>query len=360
MQYRYSGDRVMNMAAIDIGTNSCRLLVSRVFINPQKRSYLKFNTSPITWKSIDSFCRIVKLGEGLTKTGVLDQAAIQRTLDALHICYKKICYYRVSHLRIVATEACRQAQNTADLVRAVRRAFNLSVDIITGPEEAELALLGCCEMLNWRKQYMLIFDIGGGSTEVIWARLKTDCRNTYLFQPFYEILDSVSLPYGVVTVNDNLIGYLSAEKIFSHVHEKVCQDLQTFVEKNQIHDLKDQAQMIGSSGTVTTFGALHLGLDSYDRRRIDGLKVPTEDMINLCRNLDSNKMDIVPPEFARREDLMNVGAAILLGIFETLQIPELTIADRGIREGIIVDLIRKHVVPHVSVQNRRAHSHGPV
>ena len=357
MQYRYSGDRVMNLAAVDIGTNSCRLLVSRVFINPQKRSYLKFNTSPITWKSIDSFCRIVKLGDGLTKTGALDQAAIQRTLDALHICYKKICYYRVGHLRIVATEACRKAQNTGDLVRAVRSAFNLSVDIITGPEEAELALLGCCEMLNWRKPYMLIFDIGGGSTEIIWARLNTESRNSYLFQPFYEILDSISLPYGVVTVNDNLIGYISAENIFSRVHEKISQDLQAFSEKNNICELKDQVQMIGSSGTVTTFGALHLGLETYDRRRIDGLRVSTADMINLCKNLDSNKMTIVPPEFARREDLMNVGAAILLGIFETLQIPELTIADRGIREGIIVDLIRKHIVPHVSV-SRREHSHG--
>ncbi len=358
MQYRYSGERVMNMAAIDIGTNSCRLLVSRVFINPQKRSYLKFNTLPITWKSIDSFCRIVKLGDGLTKTGTLDQAAIQRTLDALHICYKKICYYRVNHMRLVATEACRKAQNAGELVRAVRNAFNLSVDIITGPEEAELALLGCCEMLNWRKPYALIFDIGGGSTEIIWARLHPEFRHSYLFEPFYEILDAISLPYGVVTVNDNLIGYASSEQIFGYIYEKITQDIKHFSAKNNIDSLIDQIQMIGSSGTVTTFGALHLGLETYDRRRIDGLRVDTKDMINLCRNLDGNKTQMIPPEFAQREDLMNVGGAILLGIFETLKIPELTIADRGIREGIIVDLIRKHVVPHFSIQGKRTQAQG--
>lgn len=355
MFYRYSGEKVMNLAAIDIGTNSCRLLVSRVSINLQRKSHLRINQNPIQWRSIDSFCRVVKLGENLTKTGKISQQAIERTLDTLHVIYKKICYYRVSHLQVVATEACRRATNSYELQEKVRSRFNMAIDIISGKQEAEYALLGCSEILNWKKPYTLIFDIGGGSTEIMWVKLNLSSKVNYLLTPFYEVLDSISLPYGVVTVNDNLEGYASKEEIFKYVSEKVLKDLKIFAEKNKIKELSEEfgAQMIGSSGTVTAFATLFLGLENYDRRKIDGLRVPVESISSICQSINKydeeemqnmnlcRKMENI--NLCRKSEMMNVGAGILQGIFDAIPIKELTVADRGVREGIIVNLIRQKI-----------------
>ena len=351
MSYRYTGEKMMNLGAIDIGTNSCRLLISRVQINPQRRSHLRIYNAPIQWKSIDSLCRIVKLGENLTKTGRLDPQSIQRTIEALQLCYKKICYYRVSHLKVVATEACRKAINAHDLQAAVQQKCNMSIDIISGTQEAEYALLGCSELLNWRKSYALVFDIGVGSTEVIWVKINPEFKHNYLLNDFYEIIDSISLPYGVVTVNDTLEGYTSKENIFEHVYQKVYKDMKAFAFRNNMHEIYNNTeggiQMLGSSGTVTAFATLFLGLETYDRRKIDGLKVPTATIKDICSQLSNyNEDHLIKLNIDKKNDLMNVGAGILKGILDALPGEELTVADRGVREGIIIDLIRKNIVPH--------------
>jgi len=354
MNYKYSGERVLNLGAIDIGTNSCRLLVSRVQVMPPRRSHLRINQSLIQWKSIDSFCRIVKLGENLTKTGKLDEVSIQKTVETLHMCYKKICYYRVNHLRVVGTEACRKASNIQELAIKAQKMCNMSIDVISGEEEAELALLGCSELINWRHPYGLIFDIGGGSTEIIWVKFNLEVRNNYILHDFYEIIDSMSLPYGVVTVNDNLEGYATKEEIFEHVHQKVLKDMEAFVAKNNIKEIYKEhgAQMIGSSGTVTAFATLFLGLETYDRRRVDGLKVASSEIQKICDQAYYGDEQLKKVHIDKKNELMNVGAGILKGILKAVPCEELTVADRGVREGVIVDLIRKNIVPHFEEQPR--------
>jgi len=352
MNYKYHGERSMNLGAIDIGTNSCRLLISRVQVMPVRRSHLRIHHSLIQWKSIDSFCRIVKLGENLTKTGRLDEKSIQRTIETLHMCYKKICYYRVNHLKVVGTEACRKAMNIQELQMKAQKACNMSIDVISGEKEAEYALLGCSELIDWRKPYGLIFDIGGGSTEVIWVKFRTEFRHNYILHDFYEILDSVSLPYGVVTVNDTLEGYASQETIFEHVYHKVLKDMEAFVEKNHIKDIYEAhgVQMIGSSGTVTAFATLFLGLETYDRRRVDGLKVASSEIQHICDQAHYGDECLQKVHIDKKNELMNVGAGILKGILKAAPCEELTVADRGVREGVIVELIRDNIVPHFEEQ----------
>lgn len=338
----------MNLGAIDIGTNSCRLLVSRVQVMPARRSHLRINQPLIQWKSIDSFCRIVKLGENLTKTGNLDEQSISRTIETLHMCYKKICYYRVNHLKVVGTEACRKAANIKTLQMQAQKRCNMDIEVISGAQEAEYALLGCSELINWKSPYGIIFDIGGGSTEIMWVKFNTDMKTNYILHDFYEIIDTISLPYGVVTVNDNLHGYASQEEIFENVYQKVLKDMETFIVKNNIREIYEQhgAQMIGSSGTVTAFATLFLGLEVYDRRKVDGLRVASSEIKKICTQSCYGDEQLRKVHIDKKNELMNVGAGILKGILTALPCEELTVADRGVREGVIVDLIRKNIVPH--------------
>lgn len=358
MLYRYNGERSLNLGAIDIGTNSCRLLISRVNVNTQKRSHLRLRTNFVQWKAIDSFCRIVRLGQDLKKTGNLSEKAIERTLEALHFCYKKICYYRVNYLKIVATEACRKASNTDELIRRARDLYNLSIEVISGEQEAKLALLGCCEILNWDKKYVIVFDIGGGSTEIVLIKINPEHRHNCILNSFYEIIDSISLPYGVVTVNDNLSRYVSQEEIFQEVRKRVIEDLKDFCIKNNLTELceKGDVQLIGSSGTVTAFAAIHQGLSTYDRRKIDGIQIPIAELKELCGTINEvflkDKDEEIP--CTRKPELMNVGSGILSGIFERIPEKQLTVADRGVREGIIVDLIRSFIIPRFHCIEKRA------
>ena len=332
------------LGAIDLGTNSCRLLVASVNIASLKKTFFRRRPNLAGWKIIDSFAKIVRLGEGLHKNNELSPAAIQRALDALRTCRKKIDYHGVSHVRAVATEACRRATNGNILVERAKQELDLNIEIINGKEEARLALTGCAAILNPKILHAIVFDIGGGSTEVIWLRLLAENRGRPGYPIPFEVIDSVSLPYGVVTISESYAQFAASPEIHQNIRDSVAHELGRFAERNQIQQYidSDSVQLVGSSGTVTTLAAIQVGLKQYERRMIDGLFIKTDRLHSISQRI----LGMSIPERAQhpcigagRADLVVVGSAILEGICDALPIPELRVADRGVREGILSELL---------------------
>ncbi|RZI45817.1 Ppx/GppA phosphatase family protein [Candidatus Finniella inopinata] len=331
------------LGAIDLGTNSCRLLIASVNVASLKKSFFRRRPNLVGWKIIDSFAKIVRLGEGLHKNNELSSAAIQRALDALKTCRKKIDFHGVTHVRAVATEACRRATNGHILVERAKEELGLDIEIIEGKEEARLALTGCAAILNPKIPYAIVFDIGGGSTEVIWLRLSGNRGRPGYPIPF-EVIDSISLPYGVVTISESYAQFAASPEIHRNLRDSVSHELGRFSERNQIqgHINDDSVQLVGSSGTVTTLAAIQVGLKQYERRMIDGLFIKTSRLHFISQKILAMSI----PERAQhacigagRSDLVVVGSAILEGICDALPIPELRVADRGVREGILSELL---------------------
>lgn len=321
------------LAAIDLGTNSCRLLVARIQGN--------------SLKIIDSFSRVVRLGEGIQKSGILSASAIDRTLEALRICQNKIEHNQAQRLRAVTTEACRRAKNSGVLLRRAKEELHVNLEVISSAEEAKLALTGCAAMLNPQILYALTFDIGGGSTEVMWLKLDDNLGNkTYRHElPAPKVLDWISLPYGVVVTSEDFGGNPVTAEDYNRISKNVAKDLESFVVRNQIKKAmhKGHVQMVGTSGTVTTLAAIQLNLERYDRRLIDGMHLEIADLKNVVDgilDMDYEHRIQHPCIGPGRADLVIVGSAILKGICDSCPIERLRVADRGVREGILIELMR--------------------
>lgn len=320
------------IAAIDLGTTSCRLLVAR----PEGSSF----------RVIDSFSRVVRLGEGVQANNHLQPGAIVRTLDALKICHDKIAKNNVSKMRAVTTEACRRADNSAELLDRVRIDLNIDIEVITPLEEARLALSGCAAILDPNIPYAVAFDIGGGSTEIIWLRLLPSPKNSKSSIPTVEVIDCASLPFGVVTLSEVYGTHFTDFGIYQDLRNKVASEVKRFTEKNSINAYiqNGQVQMAGTSGTITTIGAIHLKLPKYDRRFIDGLFLQLTDIHQVSESLlamthlERAQSSCIGPG---RADLVLMGTAILEGICDVWNLPHLRVADRGVREGILMDLLEE-------------------
>lgn len=313
--------RRASYAAIDLGTNNCRLLVAK----PSGDSFLV----------VDAFSRIVRLGEGLAATGRLSDAAMDRALAALSICSDKLRRRHVTLARSVATEACRQASNGADFINRVYRETGIALDIISAKEEARLAVLGCHILLEPGDGPALIFDIGGGSTELVLVDASGEAP---------AILDWQSVPWGVVSLteterynHDKEGAHIAA---YVNMRERVSKAFQPFADR--IGRPESAPRLLGTSGTVTTLASLHLELPSYDRSAIDGLIVPAQSMRDISRRL----AEMPVPERAtlpcigrERADLVVAGCAILESILDIWPAERLGVADRGIREGILRSLM---------------------
>lgn len=314
------------VAALDLGTNNCRLLVAR--------------PAGMGIRVIDAFSRIVRLGEGLTVTGALSEEAIERTLDALKICAGKIAFRRIDGGRYVATEACRRAANCREFLARVRTEIGLEIEIISTAEEARLVVSGCAPLLNPRIPYALVFDIGGGSTEIVLVRLEGggDRRRR---RP--HILGSMSLPLGVVTLTDRFGGDVSAAT-YRLMVEEAAEALERFERGYRIrrHIRTGRMQMLGSSGTVTTLAGIHLALPRYIRALVDGSSLTFDQIAAVSSHLaglDLAGRAASPCVGRERADLVLSGCAILDAICETWPVGRLRVADRGVREGILFDLI---------------------
>jgi len=320
------------IAAIDLGTTSCRLLVAR----PEGTSF----------RVIDSFSRVVRLGEGIQANNRLQPGAINRTFDALKICRDKISKNNVNKMRAVTTEACRRAENSAELLDRARTDLNIHIEVITPLEEARLALSGCAAILDPKIPYAVAFDIGGGSTEIIWLKLIPSSQGRCSRVPIVEVIDCASLPFGVVTLSEIYGNHFADFGLYQELRKKVAHEVLHFSSKNNIqtHIQNGQVQMVGTSGTITTIGAVHLNLPKYDRRFIDGLFLHLKDIHQVSErllamtHLERAQSSCIGPG---RADLVLMGTAILEGICDVWALPHLRVADRGVREGILIDLLEE-------------------
>lgn len=309
-------------AAVDLGTNNCRMLIA----HPDSEGF----------RVIDSFSRITRLGEGLAVTGSLSSTAQTRTIDALKRCADKMDRRGVTVSRNVATEACRRAVNGPEFIVRAREETGISLECISADEEARLALAGCASLLTRDQPYALVFDIGGGSTELLWVKL-TD-------SPYPCIEGFATLPLGVVTVAEACGGGDLCSRTYKAVMDHVACCLRPFEERHRIGEFiaRGEAQMLGTSGTCTTLGGLHLGLGRYDRSAVDGICIEFTDIARLTRSLAamSHRQRVESPCIGpQRADLVLAGCAILDAICALWPMGRLTVADRGLREGMLLGLM---------------------
>jgi exopolyphosphatase/guanosine-5'-triphosphate,3'-diphosphate pyrophosphatase len=309
--------------AIDLGTNNCRLLIAR----PTEGGFTV----------IDAFSRIVRLGEGLAHSGALSQDAMDRAVGALGVCAEKLRRRNVSLSRSVATEACRRAANGREFAERVRDQTGIVLDIIEPAEEARLAVLGCHKLLEPGDGPALIFDIGGGSTELV---LIDQEDGTPRIRAWW------SAPWGVVSLTesegkealegpDRLLAY-------KRMRERARRAFANF--SSMLPEARDDIRLLGTSGTVTTLASVHLALPFYDRRAIDGLHVPTEAMQKISAMIAGmayEERSALPCIGNERADLVVAGCAILEAIMEIWPAKNLGVADRGIREGILRSLMAR-------------------
>ena len=319
----YSATHGHTYAALDLGTNNCRLLVAR----PHTEGF----------RIIDAFSRIVRLGEGLSQSGKLSEAAILRTLDALAICGDKLQARGVSRARLVATEACRMATNGQDFLDRVYDHTGLELEIIDRETEAKLAVAGCSTLADPEAESVIIFDIGGGSSEIIWLDKEP------LSPANGRLRAWASLQMGVVSLAEKFGGMnvtpLTYEAIVSHV----TYNMRDFISATAELQRCSRFQLLGTSGTVTTIAGIHLNLARYDRRQIDGLWMKNDEVDGAIERLkamsyeDRVKNACIGPD---RADLVLAGCAIFDAIRRIFPANRTRIADRGLREGILTQMMR--------------------
>jgi exopolyphosphatase / guanosine-5'-triphosphate,3'-diphosphate pyrophosphatase len=312
-------------AAIDLGTNNCRLLIAR--------------PSPGGFTVVDAFSRIVRLGEGLASSGRLTDGAMDRAVEALGVCADKLRRRRVGLARSVATEACRRAANGRHFAERVRRETGIVLEIISPQEEARLAVLGCHKLLEPGDGPALIFDIGGGSTELVLVEPGED-DNAPRIKAWW------SAPWGVVSLTESegrqAIEGSDRVSAYSRMRERARHAFARFAEL--LPEKKENIRLLGTSGTVTTLASVHLALPSYDRRAVDGLHVPIgamRDISTMIASMTFEERSGLPCIGAERADLVVAGCAILEAILDIWPAEQLGIADRGIREGILRSLMAR-------------------
>ncbi len=290
------------------------------------------------FRVIEAYSRIVRLGEGLAATGRLSEPAMVRTIDALRICAQRVASRRIAGARYVATEACRRAQNCTEFLERVRADTGIAIEIISSDEEASLVVSGCASLLDRRKPRALVFDIGGGSTELVWVTVPSDPAAP----PAIE--GSISIPQGVVTFADRYGGREVPATTYRAIVEEMRGSLAAFDERFAIGERirAGEVQMIGSSGTVTILSALYLNLPRYIRARVDGTALDFASIARVTHRIVS--MAYVdraahPCIGHERADLVLAGCAILEAICALWPVGQLAVADRGIREGILMNLV---------------------
>jgi exopolyphosphatase / guanosine-5'-triphosphate,3'-diphosphate pyrophosphatase len=321
-------------AALDLGTNSCRMLVGR----PRGSQF----------DVIDSFSKTVQLGAGLEASGRLSRASMSRTIQALRVCGKKIEKHGVTRMRLVATEACRRAKNAKEFIRQVRRETGLSLEIIQPEEEARLAVISCAPLVSARTEQLLVVDIGGGSTELVWidlssvppenrARAIMRLHRGFHGEDGARVVDWISVPLGVATLKDQFVDVEDDGARFALMSWFFEENLASFSPYNA-QNPRDGFQIIGTSGTVTTVAASFLNLKRYDRAKVDGLEMTSDQIDFVIRDYlslgpEGRRTD---PRIGRdRHSLIMSGAAILQALMRIWPTDRLSVADRGLREGLL-------------------------
>jgi exopolyphosphatase / guanosine-5'-triphosphate,3'-diphosphate pyrophosphatase len=314
--------------ALDLGTNNCRLLIAV--------------PTPNGPRVIDAFSRIVRLGEGLGVYGTLKPEAMNRTIEALRICANKLVWHRVAKKRLIATEACRTATNGAEFIQRVKEEIGLELEIIDRETEARLAAAGAAPLIDRDTQSAVVFDIGGGSTEVLWMEAEGSR---------FAIKAWTSLAAGVVTLSERTGGGAHVtEESFAKMRAQVAELLQPFIAevKRQRSGDTTPGHLLGTSGTVTTIAGVQMGLRSYDRTRVDGAWLVSDQVGHVVQQLlDMDYEQRIRNGCIGREraDLVLAGCAILEEIRLAFPAQRIRVADRGLREGILADLMMQEIAP---------------
>ncbi|MDK2747867.1 MAG: Ppx/GppA family phosphatase [Brevundimonas sp.] len=331
--------------ALDLGTNNCRLLIAR----PSRDGF----------RVVDSFSRIVRLGEGLSRTGRLDPRAMDRAYDALALCADRIVRKGVESVRLsaVATQACRAAENGPEFIDRVRKGTGLRLRIIDPAEEARLAVEGCLNLIDPKAEAVLIIDVGGGSTELSWLKREDADWKTTAW---------MSAPLGVVTLAER---HPEPEGAGEDWYEAMVGDMGAAIAAGGIEDaammelfLADRAHLVGTSGAITSLAGIHLNLPRYNRDRVDGLWMTRGDCEAAAERLKALGPDgrakeaCIGPD---RADLVLAGAAILEAIQRAWPSERVRVADRGLREGLLLQQMREDKKPPKRRRRRRGRGRSP-
>ena len=326
-------------AALDLGTNSCRMLIAQ----PKGNQF----------HVVDSFSKSVQLGIGLERSGRLSRASMNRTIQALQICRKKIGQHDVKRMRLVATEACRRAKNGGEFLANIQRQTGLELDIIEPEEEARLAVISCAPLVSTKTEQLLVVDIGGGSTELVWidiSRVPNVDRPRAIMRlhsgfapkedtpfPAARVVDWISVPLGVATLREQFHDVEDDAAKFALMSWFFEENLSDF-SPYEAEQAREGFQIIGTSGTVTTVAASHLGLKRYDRNKVDGLRMTSDQIDKVIKDYlalgpEGRRND---PRIGRdRHALIMSGAAILQALLRLWPTDRLSVADRGLREGLL-------------------------
>jgi exopolyphosphatase/guanosine-5'-triphosphate,3'-diphosphate pyrophosphatase len=312
-------------AALDLGTNNCRLLIGA--------------PSGSGFRVLDSFSRIVRLGEGLHSTGCLDVLAMDRAIEALKACSDRMARRPIRAVRAIATEACRRAANVGEFLARVRTETGIRFDVISAREEAELALESCASLLMGAGRRALLFDIGGGSTEVAWVRLGLNGARP-------ELIGYASLPVGVVSLSERYGAAAFTAPGFEAMVDDVAARLQPF---ERVHCIAHESRlggvrMLGTSGTVTTLAGVAMGLPRYRRPLVDGTVLTAsaaDHALGMLRDLGRDGLTLHPCVGLERADFVLPGCAVFEAIRRTWPTGDVVVADRGLREGMLLRMMRQ-------------------
>lgn len=324
-------------AALDLGTNNCRLLIAR---QPPPGADLG------AFRIVDSFCRIVRLGEGVLASGRLSEAAMARTIAALKICREKIQARHVSRARLIATEACRAAENRDEFLARVAEATRLELEIVDRETEAYLAAAGCSSLADPDAEGIVLFDIGGGSSEIVWLTRQRSHQRWHDRSVESALRERIrawrSMQVGVVRLAERFGGHTVTPEIFEAMVSHVEAELAPFVAAVAGEARCSRFHLLGTSGTVTTIAGVHLGLSRYDRRRIDGLWMADADIsttVAVLRGMSFEERSLNGCIGPARADLVLAGCAIFEAIRRAFPCERVRIADRGLREGILMGMM---------------------
>ena len=320
---RSGGGHGSKLAALDLGTNNCRLLIA----SPTRNGL----------RIVDAFSRIVRLGEGVSTSGNLSQDAMERTMSALMVCAKKIHMRGVTHSRCIATQACRSAANGEAFLAEVKEKTGLSFEVIEPEEEARLSVAGCNGLIDSAAKAALIFDIGGGSTELSWISRNSDGE--------LKLENWASMAIGVVNLSEKWGGRKTSKETYASIVEEARKEILKVGEPQNIKAIFEagEAHLLGTSGTVTSIAGVHLGLSRYQRDLVDGLWLSIADVRQTTETLRAKPYEErkkTPCIGEDRADLVIAGCAILEALISLWPVSRVRVADRGLREGMLSDLAR--------------------
>ena len=339
---RSKGRKDATFAALDLGTNNCRLLIARDMGS--------------SFRIIDSYSRVVRLGQGLAATGELSQSSMDAAVEAIAVCASKMKSKRVKRWRCVATEACRRASNGDAFLKRVKEETGISLEVISPRVESRLAVMGCINLVDTTKDVALVIDIGGGSTELSWVdvrKLRDDQAEHRLHRP--PISAWASLPVGVVTLSERVPEIDDKEAWYNELRDVVRQTIKDQGCETRFTNVFQQGRghLIGTSGTITSLAGIHLKLPYYQRAKVDGLWFRSSDAVHVARDMGSRSFDERAQEpciGTDRAHLLVAGCAITDVLCEMWPSKMIRVADRGLREGILIGLMQKTQKPKVQNQ----------